>query len=326
MLSIQLLLSRTGCRLHRLKLVSLLLALSGLMAGCESMQYPLDTFLGPPAEQPVSWKPLFRGVDIVRYSEWNPPLNLWCVRVDLAAPGVSPVVTSQNGDRPLDTDGATTLQFLQSTHVQLAVNASPFYPVNGIEGSPRKIVGISESNGDRYSPPQGTDGALLFDAHGRAWVVGQQQIGHPGVPGDIMNAVGGFSVILSNGRNLGSTDQRDPRTAAGVSADHRYLYLLIVDGRQLAWSVGVTTRELASWLRFFGASSGLALDGGGSTTLAVGGPQGQAYVVNSPIDGLSPGKLRIVGNNLGIRALPLGAPRDLRRTLAGVAAAPQNLR
>ncbi len=296
------------------------------LPACSSLQYPVDVYIGPPAHETgatnaVHWFPLFQGVEITRYSFQQPPLQVWAVRVDLDAPGVRPVVTRSNGPRPLETDGRTTAEFLTRSHVSLAVNASPFTPVNNVDGSPRDILGISESNGERYSQPQGNDGALLFDREGRAWIVGQAALesGGHGLPANIRNAVGGFSIILHHGRNIGATDHRHPRTAAGVSRDHRYLYLVVIDGRQLAWSVGVTTRELAAWLAYFGAWDGLNLDGGGSTALVVRGPGGKPVVVNSPIDGMVPGRLRIVGNNLGIMALPLSDGAIVGRTLARVA-------
>ncbi len=288
------------------------------------MQYPLDVYLGPPAGEKtaVHWLPLYRGVAIAQMSLSKPPLHLWAVRVDLAEPGVSVVVTPPNGPRPLDTEGSTTAAFLRDSGARLAVNASPFAPVTDTPGASEDIVGVSAVNGDVYSPPVKEGGALVIDRSGRAWVVEQASLA---AGSDVQEAVGGFSIILKDGRILGSTDHRHPRTAAGVSQDHRHLYLLVVDGRQLAWSVGVTTRELAAWLRLFGAADGLNLDGGGSTTLVARLPDGAPAIINSPIDGLVPGRMRVVGNNLGIRADPLLLNRMLYDTLRKVAADPYSI-
>jgi exopolysaccharide biosynthesis protein len=60
-----------------------------------------------------------------------------------------------------------------------------------------------------------------------------------------------------------------PRTAVGVSANGRYVYLITIDGRQPGFSDGATLFETAEWLRRFGAYQGLNLDGGGSTTMRI---------------------------------------------------------
>ena len=357
---------RYNWRLWKTRALPVAVVAVALLSGCASLEYPLDVYLGPPganrqtADSPAAdtrsadtpavdaragaaaaphsfrWMPLYQGVDIVRFSRWDPPLQLWGARIDLLAPGISIVVTPSNGNRPLDTDGRTTESFLNRTGVQIAVNASPFAPVADTRGAPEDIVGISAADGTVYSPPEGSGGALVIDNTGRAWVVDQGALERsdavqPGLTGSIRSAVGGFSVILRRGENLGSVDHRHPRTAAGVSADHRYLYLVVVDGRQLGWSVGVTTRELAAWLSYLGAMDGLNLDGGGSTALVAQDPNGRPLVVDSPIDRMVPGRLRVVGNNLGVRAAPLVAGREaadaaLRGTLRHIIADPRALR
>jgi len=63
--------------------------------------------------------------------------------------------------------------------------------------------------------------------------------------------------------------RRNPRTLAGVTpAGH--LLLLAVDGRAPGYSNGLSFAEEASVLRSLGASDALNLDGGGSTTMALG--------------------------------------------------------
>lgn len=71
---------------------------------------------------------------------------------------------------------------------------------------------------------------------------------------------------------------RGPRTLAGVTATGDLL-LVTVDGRSPARSVGVTLTEAARLMQGLGAHDALNLDGGGSTTMVVGG-----RVVNRPSD------------------------------------------
>lgn len=109
-----------------------------------------------------------------------------------------------------------------------------------------------------------------------------------GVPAD--TAVGG-SPILRDGTPVPGLDgaERDPRSAAGVTAEGR-LVLLTADGRE-STSAGLTLAETAEQLRAAGAVDGVNLDGGGSSTLVYRG-----QVVNNPSDDAH----RAVPNALGI--------------------------
>lgn len=76
-----------------------------------------------------------------------------------------------------------------------------------------------------------------------------------------------------------SMQERHPRTALGWNA--RYLYFVIVDGRQKELSAGMSLNELASYMgRKLGCTEVMNFDGGGSSTLWCNGG-----VRNSPCDG-----------------------------------------
>lgn len=111
--------------------------------------------------------------------------------------------------------------------------------------------------------------------------------------------IGGFPKIVNQGENYvnqgynqeggpGHTYERHPRTAVGFSADSTKLYFVTVDGRQLC-SKGMTLIELADFMIDIGITSGINLDGGGSTTIVV-----RDKVRNSPSDGSE----RFVANGL----------------------------
>ena len=83
-------------------------------------------------------------------------------------------------------------------------------------------------------------------------------------------------------------EERHPRTAVGYTQNGQVLFLVVVDGRQPGFSVGMTLEELAHFMRMRladfsqaqeNAYQALNLDGGGSTTMALKGE-----VVNSPSD------------------------------------------
>jgi Phosphodiester glycosidase len=88
-----------------------------------------------------------------------------------------------------------------------------------------------------------------------------------------------------------NAEARHPRTAIGFSRDSSTLFVLAVDGRS-ARSAGVTLVELATLMRNLGAWNAMNFDGGGSTTMVVGGA-----IVNAPTDAAGE---REVGNALAI--------------------------
>jgi hypothetical protein len=100
----------------------------------------------------------------------------------------------------------------------------------------------------------------------------------PDWPG-IVDAIGGGPQIVRDGApvfragELFTTVQlapRSPRSAVGQLADGRIL-LVTVDGRQPGYSVGMTNFELAQAMVRLGAVTAMALDSGGSATMAFNG-------------------------------------------------------
>ncbi len=248
-----------------------------------------------------SWQPRFQGVATTTLQATEPRgLRAVAMRIDLRAKGLSFFATPDNGERPGETDAQLTSDFLKTHGLQAAINAAPFDKIHRQAGQPQDVLGLLVSNGKKVSAA-GQRPALVIDKTNRAWIA------DPG--GDMKgawNAVGGFSVILRGGELTHRGDQKlHPRTAAGVSKDGRWLYWLAVDGRQLAWSGGVTTDELGRWLKHLGAWDGINLDGGGTTTLVIAGADGDPEILNRPVHGGMPGRERLAGCHLGLKARPL---------------------
>lgn len=84
--------------------------------------------------------------------------------------------------------------------------------------------------------------------------------------------------------------QRNPRTATGLTQDGGTLILLVADGRSDA-AAGFTFDDLTAVMMELGAWNSINHDGGGSSTLVIGG-----VVQNVP----SEGGERVVANHLGI--------------------------
>lgn len=273
-----------------------LLSASGCVSHAEST--PEITLVARVPDYQPAWKPIFKGIDIAVARKAAPdPVALYAARVDLKTAGIGFMVTPSNGDAPLETNGAKTSTFLKQFQCQLAVNASPFSPVDEGEGKPRDILGLSASRGDVYSNPHGSHAAMLIAKDNRV------TFAEPPIDtAHVYDAISGFGMLLKDGANTGENDQRHPRTAAGTSQDGRYLYLLVIDGRQPEYSVGCTTRETADWMKQIGAFTALNLDGGGSTEMVLEDGQGNPAIANRPIHNKFPGNERVNGNNLGVFA------------------------
>lgn len=98
---------------------------------------------------------------------------------------------------------------------------------------------------------------------------------------NLNTGVGGGPVLVKNGSQYitytaeviwgsgVSYSTRDPRTAVGYTADN-HVIMVVADGRQSGYSIGVTLPELAQIMIDLGCVEALNLDGGGSSQMAVG--------------------------------------------------------
>ena len=90
---------------------------------------------------------------------------------------------------------------------------------------------------------------------------------------EIAVGVCGFGFVMQDGKPITPVEGRKyalaPRTAGGLSEDGRYLYYLVVDGRQEDFSMGMNTIELGEWMERLGAWTGINFDGGGSSSFVV---------------------------------------------------------
>jgi exopolysaccharide biosynthesis protein len=113
---------------------------------------------------------------------------------------------------------------------------------------------------------------------------------------DLEQALGTGYILLENGQwyndpnghgtKYAISNALEPLTAVGVSRDGRHMYMVVVDGRQPNLSIGLSYKQMASYLQSLGAYKAVMLDGGGSSEMVV---RHHGYstvsVVNSPSDG-----------------------------------------
>jgi exopolysaccharide biosynthesis protein len=157
---------------------------------------------------------------------------------------------------------------------------------------PRGAVVITDR---RRGPPLLFDRVTIEDGAADA-VLYRTRLGSP--PKEwarARHAVSGAGLLVLDGRELSDwTDEglaagfdtaRHPRTVIGVD-DQNAIWLITVDGRQPALSLGMSFDELKALARRLGLRSALNLDGGGSTTMVV-----QGFIVNHPSDDTGPRKV-----------------------------------
>ncbi len=295
---------------RRSRLISLFLIIIGLPLLC----YGGLLLLRPPRTNLE--RVLFRGITYKRLARGRRRsvprrVMIHIVTIDLTAPGIKVFVTPGTpGPDLAEISARTTAEFVREFQVQLAVNASFFYPFSAKtlwdyyprSGDRVEVLGKAISNRVEYS--QGDPGwfALCFSAEGRAQITGHHQC-----PDGTMQAVAGETILVWNSKQKatlskgGIYDELYPRTAVGIDRKGEKIWIVVIDGRQAYYSSGVSLPELADILIELGVETALNLDGGGSTTLVVGDPKPR--VLNAPIHTRIPMRQRPVANHLGFYAI-----------------------
>jgi hypothetical protein len=194
-----------------------------------------------------------------------------------------------------------TSQFLDDQDMQIAINGDGFsyldptkYPPQTYcsSGDPVKPTGFAASRGKVYSPAAPSHPILYINQNNEITVDAPK--------GKVYNAISGDRLLVSKGQKVAGLDAQilNPRTAVGFNQNGRWFYLIVVDGRET--SSGMTFSELADLLIPYGVYTGMALDGGGSSTLVIEGVDRLPRILNTPIDDNNPGQERAVANHLGI--------------------------
>ena len=211
--------------------------------------------------------------------------------------------------------GSPRSGYVFSTHVSsfvlnkgllAGITATPFDPASAREGEERRLAGIAISGGKNIAPPASRYDALVFYEEGGAAIVSQGELGGERAEGQkkrIAHAAGGFHQILRDGELTDRALQkaagpRYARSAAGLSAGGRILYIMVISGG-LPGIPGATEAETALILKQLGARDALNLDGGGSSALALRFSDGRVRTLNTPAH-VFPGRERAVALCLGI--------------------------
>jgi hypothetical protein len=278
----------------------ILLGLIGLIALCLTGYAIYDR--GRPAPVPAK-RTMFDGaVTYHRRVYYLPRLVIAHVLViDTKANGFRLLITPPDSNDGYPLNARPTTQFLEEFGAQIAINGDGFHPwwsrgpldYYPQPGDPVTPNGFAASNGKVYAQGESTDPVLYISRRGGLSFR---------KPGRVFNAIAGDRYLVQGGEKVGDLDnaERDPRTAIGFNKNGRWLYLVVVDGRQPFYSAGATFDELADILIAHGAYFGMSLDGGGSSTMVIEGADGEPIILNAPVDQYVPGRERPVANHIGI--------------------------
>lgn len=236
---------------------------------------------------------------------WDEPnVVAHVVRVDLKQSAVSYQVTPSGADglfTPLKTSA-----FLRSFRSDVAINGS-FYQED-------RATGLLWPLGQVIA-----DGEVLVNGRTRyptlCVLPGQrlQITSSDNCPAHSVHGLAGNVLAVDNGAPLDSRATRypgrgnafrpQPRTAVALDESGTQLWLVVVDGRQPSYSVGMTMDQLAAFLVELGAHTAINLDGGGSSTLVTQSWRGP-LIRNSPIHNGIPTLQRPVPTHLGVTLGP----------------------
>lgn len=260
------------------------------------------------------FSPLYLGVDFETATiptnpdaSGNPTTSrAYIARIDLRAPGISFVTTPQSGT--LNTTSETIATFAANHKVRLAINANFFAPCCDAFAEPKTVIGLLVSQGKVVAPlstdPLNSEAVLAITRNNEAVIAESPAINLA----NVYTAVAGSAIIVQNGQDVSASSPNEgdpadpnPRTVVGISADGRYLYLAVIDGRVAGYSLGTTNAQSAALMLAIGCGSALNLDGGGSTEMVRADVIGQPYIVNNP----SGGAERFDAAALGVYAEPL---------------------
>lgn len=273
------------------------LARPELSAEQEAALYPLASYV----PEFFDWEEVCPGVSRFDFENSEIPLIYHAVKIDLTlagAAGQDGALELVCGCRESASRREATAQFAARTQCAVAVNATPF-------ARSGQLAGIHKEAGEVLSQPVARYGAIAFKlaenagvsraGHGESGELGEADAREAGIctarifssqaDGELEDfdyAFGGFFVVLDKGQVRTEFIRRgDSRTGAGLSADGRTLYLLVVEGERPDQSRGLSYPQCGEVFRAMGCSDALELDGGSSSELCINGKSVLSYKVHT---------------------------------------------
>lgn len=270
----------------------------------EAALYPLASYV----PELFEWEEVCPGISRFDFENKEIPLIYHAVKIDLTlagAAGQDATLELLCGRRVSASRRESTAQFAARTKCAVAVNATPYTRAG-------QLAGIHKEAGQVLSQPVARYGAIAFK---QTWNTGvsRAELGESGEAGqagtggdgdlrelsesgtytarifasqtdgeleDFDYAFGGFFTVLEKGQVRTEFIRRgDSRTGAGLSADGRTLYFLVVEGERPDRSRGLSYPQCGEIFKALGCSDALELDGGSSSELCINGKSVMTYKV-----------------------------------------------
>ena len=262
-----------------------------LLAGCgsaqiEPMRLPAAPRTGAERSAPlVYWSELRTSPEALAIHVLRVDLHSRAIQVDAV------IADDPDGSGPAEAALTNPITLARRANVLAAVNANAFAGLpdstgtsshDWHEGMAVNIAGIAAHDGVTRS--EGADTVAVDVTFGI--MSGQPYLG-PAPTMPLEEAVNAWSFrMLEDGVPIPTpaAGVRHPRTAVGIDRTGRWLYIVVVDGRQEGYSVGMKPRELTDLMLQLGAYRAANLDGGGSSILIVA-KDGALQIVNRPSGG-----------------------------------------
>ncbi len=246
---------------------------------------------------------IFNGVTYFRQEMQSPRLMVAHVlSIDMRTAGLKTLVTPPSHSSGLVCTRSTS-KFLQEFGLQVAVNGDGFSYLDQDTFPPSQYCpdGGEPVDVNSYAASRGTVYSQQWAGRPILYINKNNEVSFNQPSSAIYNAISGDRMLVEKGKRVQNLESQavEPRTAVGLNQNGRWLFLVVIDGRQAGYSLGATLPELADFLVSLGAYTALNLDGGGSSALVIEGVLGGPFVLNSPIEGNIPGNEAEVANHLG---------------------------
>jgi len=218
------------------------------------------------------------------------PLRIHHLQVDLSNPHIelAPILAADpDGPGPATAELTPPVLLAQRASALALVNCNPWQGIpdaagkrstNWHEGMPVQILGLAAAHAEMRDAP-------ADPAYCSIWIdlAGKPHIGRPANIASVRDGIAGFLQLLRDGKLMQTPGGPiHPRTALGLDAGGRNLYLVVVDGRQPGYSEGMSLFELATYMRELGCQDAVNLDGGGSSVMLMATGEGNYRVMNDP--------------------------------------------
>ena len=219
------------------------------------------------------------------------PVKIHFLRFDLQNKDyelITMISDDPDGKGPADAKLEEPDKLARRYNAMAAINANGFLGLKGSKGDtdsnwfmnkPVKIAGLVVSSGNVRSRQA---------AHHFSFWIGNDKkpyIGTPDTLADIKEAITEWSgYLVHKGKVITYNKEKlHPRTLLGIDKSNRWLFLVVVDGRQAEISEGMNLYEAAVLMKSIGCQEVLAMDGGGSSVMLVtNDARSNIRIINTP--------------------------------------------